>query len=72
MGSLTTTRGIVGGVFFPASVKRAPRRRVRDVANTFPDTLCVAFRRARRPTHEKRKHCAHRKKKVGRSGPSQP
>lgn len=72
MGSLTTTRGIVGGVFFPASVKRAPRPRVGDVANTFPDTLCVAFRRARRPTHEKRKHCAHRKKKVGRRGPSQP
>lgn len=72
MGSLTTTRGIVGGVFLPASVKRAPRPRVRDVANTFPDTLCAAFRRARRPTHEKRKHCAHRKKKVGRRGPFQP
>lgn len=39
-----------------------------DVVNTFPETLCAAFRRARRPTHEKRDHSAPRMKKRKWSG----
>lgn len=45
-------------------VSGGPRRsRAGDVANTFPETLCAAFRRARRPTHEEREHSAPRRKK---------
>jgi len=60
MGSLTTTRGLLGNVFRRTAAPPSPPREITAVTTTFPVKLCVRFGPARRGTDGRRKHSSYK------------